>query len=200
MCVKRFIAKNPTWRSSNSSTTYLFATTAEGTLGATRSALRSISRKKTPLNGSRITVHPCMQLPSGCVDKRNLMGAFIPSVPRIPEISPLIRCSRRGSCVPAALYCLPQLVEGRDFILEGWISFGSSGRLEHTWMQADGVRFDPTIIQFRRFGEFSAGPLYQPAFIMPPSQYRDRWVSQKSLWWRERVQLFGVPATNWAFA
>jgi len=91
-------------------------------------------------------------------------------------------------------------VERRDFIVEGWISFGSSGRQEHTWMQIDGVRFDPTIIQFRRFREFSAGPRYESVLIMPPSQYLDRWLFQKSLWWHERLRLFGVPATNWAFA
>jgi hypothetical protein len=118
----------------------------------------------------------------------------------MPDIPASIRCGRRGSCVPVALYCLPQLVEGRDSIVEGWVSFGSSGNQQHTWMHVDGVIFDPTIIQFRRFKEFSAGARYDSILIMPPSQYRDQWLSQKSPWWRYRLQLFGVPSTSWAFA
>lgn len=118
----------------------------------------------------------------------------------MPKIPASIRCGRRGSCVPVALYCLPQLVEGRDFITEGDVSFGSSLQQQHTWMLIDGVIFDPTIIQFRRFKEFSAGTRYDSVLIMSPSQYRVSWLSQKSPWWRERLQLFGLPETSWAFA
>jgi hypothetical protein len=124
----------------------------------------------------------------------------MPSKIIMPEIPVSIRCSRRGSCVAAALYCVPQLAEGQDLILQGYVSFGSGREQEHTWMQVEGVIFDPTVIQFRRFKHFSDGPNYVCVRSMRPSEYRASWLSLKSTWWRERLEFFGVPATCWAFA
>lgn len=118
---------------------------------------------------------------------------------KLPEIPASIKCGRRGSCVPAALYCLPQLVEGRDYIVEGWVSFGGR-KQEHTWIVIYETIFDPTIIQFRRFRHYPAGPQYITKLRHTPAEMRVIWRATKSLWWRERLASFGVPRCCWTFA
>lgn len=116
----------------------------------------------------------------------------------LPFIPASLRCDRRGSCVPVALYCLPKLVEGRDFIVEGWVSFGGR-KQDHTWMTVAGELYDPTLIQFRRFKMFHRGPAYTIGATYSPAEYRGFWYCTKSSWWRERLQDFGVPRASWAF-
>lgn len=116
-----------------------------------------------------------------------------------PAIPASVKCGRRGSCVPVALFCLPQLVESRDFVVEGWVSFGT-GKQEHTWMLVDGKVFDPSLAQFRRFKSYAAGPAYTARVVWSPSEVRRIWASTKSDWWRRRLSTFGVPRSNWAFA
>lgn len=118
----------------------------------------------------------------------------------LPEIPASIKCGRRGSCVPVALFCVPLLVEGRDFVVEGCVSFGT-GKQEHTWMLIGGKIYDPTLIQFRRFKSYSAGPTYTSHAMWSPTEMRQIiWASKKSDWWRERLASFGIPLTSWAFA
>jgi hypothetical protein len=116
----------------------------------------------------------------------------------VPEIPASIKCRRRGSCVPAMLCCLPQLVEGRDFVVEGWICFDGQ-RHEHTWMLIDGEVFDPTVVQFLRFRGFPGGHLYIPKTKFTPLEIKLNWQANKSAWWRNRLASFGVPSTSWAF-
>lgn len=117
----------------------------------------------------------------------------------LPEIPASIQCGRRGSCVPVALFCLPQLVMGRGFFVEGWVSFGT-GKQEHTWMLIDGEIFDPSLVQFRRFKNYAAGPTYTARVVWSPADVRYIWAGKRSAWWRERLTSFGVPRTSWAFA
>lgn len=118
---------------------------------------------------------------------------------RVPEIPASIQCGRRGSCVPVALFCLPQLVMGRDFVVEGWVSFGAE-KQEHTWMLIGEEVFDPSLVQFRRFKNYMAGPTYTARVVWSPADVRHIWAGKKSAWWLKRLASFGVPRTSWALA
>jgi hypothetical protein len=121
------------------------------------------------------------------------------SATNLLEIPASIRCDRRGSCVPVTLFCLPQLVEGRDFVIEGWVSFGTT-KERHTWMVIDGKIFDPSLVQFCRFKNYAFGPTYMARFKHTPVDFRRYWDGYKSFSWRARLASFGVPRTSWVFA
>jgi hypothetical protein len=111
----------------------------------------------------------------------------------LPTILNTIKIHRPGSCVPTAIAYLPQLKDGRDYVIEGWVQFGERGQQhEHTWMVVDGQIFDPTIIQFRRLRHYDKGPRRQFSKVMPVEEYRFWWRLSRSPWWIARLRSFGV--------
>ena len=60
-----------------------------------------------------------------------------------------IQIEKRGSCVPAAIYCSVKSPNNIT-VIEGFVSFPSRPSLEeHTWMEIGGQVFDPTLVQFK---------------------------------------------------
>jgi hypothetical protein len=100
---------------------------------------------------------------------------------------------RRGSCVPAAMVLCRDMVSGRDFVVEGLVRFGSDIREhEHTWVEINGIVYDPTFIQFRRFFRYGS-PQYTVVRRIDVGEYR--LLSRSALgigFWRSRLYQFGV--------
>jgi hypothetical protein len=111
----------------------------------------------------------------------------------LPTLPDTIKLHTPGSCVPTAIACLPQLKDGRDYVIEGWVRFGDRGHMhEHTWMVVAGQTFDPSIIQFRRLKGYDKGPRRQFSKVMPVEEYRIHWQLTRSPWWLARLRSFGV--------
>lgn len=141
------------------------------------------------LTPERIGVRSC-----GGTDQPGTVMAGPFEVSMLPTLPETLKLDRPGSCVPTAIACFPQLKDGRDFVIEGWVRFGKRGRLhEHTWMEIDGQTFDPSLVQFRRLRNFEQGPSRQYAKIMTPAEYEFHYLcAMVSPWWRARLQEFGV--------
>jgi hypothetical protein len=102
------------------------------------------------------------------------------------RLPPFFDKRRRGSCVPAVVTLLSQLEQGRDFIYEGYVVLDTGKHDEHTWMEIEGILFDPTAAQYRK---------RQREYIVVKrftvSAYREQWRRARSHWWDERVRSFG---------
>lgn len=112
-------------------------------------------------------------------------------LPKLPET---VKIERPGACVPTAIACLPQLKDGRDFVIEGWVQFGARGRQhEHTWMVVADEIFDPSIVQFRRLRHYDKGPRRQFRKVLTVDEYRAHCLlALCNPFWRARLTSFGV--------
>ena len=110
----------------------------------------------------------------------------------LPVIPESVKLRRRGSCVPTVIACLPHLKHGRDFVIEGWVSFGDRGwEHQHTWMLVDGIIFDPSLVQFEHLQTFSKPLHRRQGWINTVREYRSN-CADLSRWWIERCLSFGV--------
>ena len=108
-------------------------------------------------------------------------------------LPPTLKLSRLSACIPTVIALLPHLMDGRDFVLEGWIRFSTRGWWhEHTWMQVDGQVYDPSIIQFKRLKTYSASPFRDILRRIPCRLYKEEWMLSINEFWRKRLKEFGV--------
>ena len=101
----------------------------------------------------------------------------------------------RGACVPAALLVMGQLVEGRDFVVQGMVRFArrdiGACWHEHTWMEIDGEIYDPTLVQFRVLKSFRPDPFRNVVVRFGADDWRRQVAQRDLLFWAARVCEFG---------
>jgi len=110
--------------------------------------------------------------------------------------------SQRGSCVAAVLTLLSGLTYD-DQVIEGYVL---SGRLkhEHTWLEVNGIFFDPTAEQFSKLICWQEMPMrYQVKRRYSIAEYTVLGMLYQLLGnpgWHERVQSFGGCPPGWLMA
>jgi hypothetical protein len=106
----------------------------------------------------------------------------------------MIRTNQLGSCVPTALYCIPDLKDGRDLVIEGTVRFPpSKAKDRHTWLIINGQLFDPTLVQFARRRHFDAAAVIrEEVHRLEPSDYLAAFCVGYNQFWHDRLIRFGV--------